>query len=661
MRYSSSITITVSVYPHTLNQLCWPSQILHVSFFRSIFKGVLSQMQQEDEESQSLRRWSDSVSINASVDGQLDTLSVNSQSSKSSRESSEMTRFRFICRELNASPDFMELIGKRFLGIRDGNDSTTQSDSSTPQIQSIVNFMADAFIRCTKHANLVLLALDDVQWMDELSWKVVQKILEAQNVLIICSSRLPLSKLTMDPIFFSDLQDRFQKDGRYLEIPLTPFDESEVKEMIADNLSIKLDEVETSFSRNIFTTSGGMPHYLSFIIDAIKRNNLTVRLENGMISIENSTGEDGKVTCLIISFLFRVSMSLIHPFSLVPHTDVSQIFGSVNELLLYRIDALDSSVRTVLHLSAVLGTEFDLLDAALAFEELFGIDESKQSESATALLESFEVAIKEGIIEKIYATSVNGDDEIMHEEEKNYESMMSVMSSFKGRRQTHPFYFENYRLRFTHDSWKTSILNVMLDERKREMHEHVAISLERDLDDEAHDQDDFEKQIAIFKHWKSSGNFSKASASALNIGGQLMLLGLNAQAILLFDDALDILTEITDDEVERTQHGGVSSFVLDSIDVPELYNLIKLNIAKGKAYLTLGRGVDGADAYQRALDVSSAPRVKHTEFTQLKMPNMCLFYFFTIHQRSFITLHVPMMSLSIEVSHFPSSVVYLLR
>ena len=575
------------------------------SFFRSIFKDVLLQVRQEDEESQtsSKKFLSEFASTDVSVDGQFDTLSVNTQSSTSSRGSTEMARLIFICRELNAPPEFVEVIGKRFLGIRDGNknDSATQSESPTLQIQSIVNFMADAFIRCTKHVNLVLLALDDVQWMDELSWKVVQTIFErAENVLTLCGSRPPSSDLTLDPIFFSDLQGQLQKEGRYHEISLAPFEDSEVKEMIADTLKIKLDEVDASFSRNVFTTSGGMPHYISYIIDAIKRNNLTVRLENGLIGMRNSAEKDDKVTHLRLDHcIYLTSRQCIsyYPFRLVTHTDIHQIFGSVNELLLHRIDALGSSLRTVLYLSAVLGTEFNLLDAALVYEELFGVDESTQLEAAISLRESFDVAIKEGIIEKsVIVSAEDGDDEMMHEEDL-----------LKGRRQTHPFYSDNCRLRFTHDSWKTSILNVMLVERKRELHKHVAISLERELDDEAHNQYDFEKQITVFKHWKSSGSFTKASASALNIGGQLMLLGLNSQAILLFDDVLDTLKGISHDEVGRTQFGGVSTSVLEAIDVPELDSLIKVNIAKGKAYLTLGNGVAAADAYQSALDVSGAP------------------------------------------------------
>ena len=287
-------------------------------------------------------------------------------------------------------------------------------------------------------------------------------------------------------------------------------------------------------------------------------------------------------------------------------------FGSVDELLLYRLDALDSSVRTVLHLAAVIGTEFSLLDAALAYEEMVGIeddDDPKRQEAAAQLIrESFNVAINEGIIEQSLAQpeSDNDEEEFINEEDDNLcHSMGNIMISLKGRRKSHPLFAENCCLRFTHDSWKTSILNVMLGERIQEMHKHVPISLERELDSEAHNQDDFEKQIRVFKHWKSSGNFAKAATIALDIGGQLMLLGLNTQAILLFDDVLDILKEMTDDELDVEQYGGISESVLDAIDAPELEKLIKVHIAKGKASATSGN--PSPETYQNALDVSVQP------------------------------------------------------
>jgi hypothetical protein len=51
-------------------------------------------------------------------------------------------------------------------------------------------------------------------------------------------------------------------------------------------------------------------------------------------------------------------------------------------------------------------------------------------------------------------------------------------------------------------------------------------------------------------------------------------------------------------------HTGISAQVLNAIDVIELENLIKLNVAKGKAFSTLGKAKCGAKAMQSALDVS---------------------------------------------------------
>ena len=51
---------------------------------------------------------------------------------------------------------------------------------------------------------------------------------------------------------------------------------------------------------------------------------------------------------------------------------------------------------------------------------------------------------------------------------------------------------------------------------------------------------------------------------------------------------------------------GIPTSVLSAIEASELENLIKLHIAKGKACSTLGRGENGAEALQNALDVSVA-------------------------------------------------------
>ena len=266
---------------------------------------MLTQVRQDDEESQASMSREEATrqasagesSAQFSIDGQWDNLSLHSQSTISSTMSTDATRFRYICQELNAPTEFMEVVGTRLLGLRERNSQNPASTAKPPNLQKVVDFMADAFIRCTQHANLVLLALDDVQWMDEMSWKVVQAIFErGENVFIICGSR-PLSSnpLSVDPTFWSDLHDQFQKENRYSELNLGPFTESEVQEVIAATLELKEHEIDSSFRRNLCNTCGGMPHYLSYVLDTIKRNKLTVRLENGMVGMESSSGDDNKV------------------------------------------------------------------------------------------------------------------------------------------------------------------------------------------------------------------------------------------------------------------------------------------------------------------------------------------------------------------------------
>lgn len=269
------------------------------SLFRSIFKDVLLEIRHEDEHSQYSRQGSKDESSKAdnvvdfSVEDQWDSLSLRSQSSQKSTMSTDVTRFRFICEELNAPPEFVEVVGKRLLGLK-SSGAASSTGGSAPELAKIVDFMADAFIRCTKHANLVLLALDDVQWMDEMSWKVVQAIFErGQNVLTLIGSRPPSANpLTVDKTFWSELHSKYQDDGRYLEIILQPFNEKEVQQMIASALDIGVNEIDSSFWRNVHTTSGGMPHYLTYALETIKRNNLTVKLDNGLVGLKSSEGDD---------------------------------------------------------------------------------------------------------------------------------------------------------------------------------------------------------------------------------------------------------------------------------------------------------------------------------------------------------------------------------
>ena len=88
---------------------------------------------------------------------------------------------------------------------------------------------------------------------------------------------------------------------------------------------------------------------------------------------------------------------------------------------------------------------------------------------------------------------------------------------------------------FCHDVWRTTILNLMLDSRKCDMHLTIAKTLEK-LD--GHHTDDYLSRMKLFSHWRASGESKKAAALALSIGGSFEELGLQDQSIKVFQDAL---------------------------------------------------------------------------------------------------------------------------
>lgn len=207
----------------------------------------------------------------------------------------------------------------------------------------------------------------------------------------------------------------------------------------------------------------------------------------------------------------------------------------------------------------MLGTTFELVDAALVFDEMYNVMDREKSTAAHGLQEAFHIAVEEGILEEAFASSGNEDEEEIEDPVEVQTSLCASLGnialSLRGYRKTHPAYSENRLYRFTHDSWKTSVINVMLDERVQEIHEHAAIVLEREISLEDQRGSDFEKEIKVFHHWNRCGHFANASELALKIGGQLMMLGLNSQSLLLFDDVVDSLKCLSMDQSEEL-HGG---------------------------------------------------------------------------------------------------------
>mmetsp|Transcript_32700 Transcript_32700/g.64016 ORF Transcript_32700/g.64016 Transcript_32700/m.64016 type:complete len:159 (+) Transcript_32700:803-1279(+) len=122
------------------------------SLFRVIFKDLLLRAKLDDDNPLTGRRTSrGSMSLvdssdEFSIDDHWDQLSIKSHSTNESTMSTEVTRFRYICKEMNASPEFIDIVGKKLLGLRDKSVDSVTANASSLNLKAIVDFMAGGFI-----------------------------------------------------------------------------------------------------------------------------------------------------------------------------------------------------------------------------------------------------------------------------------------------------------------------------------------------------------------------------------------------------------------------------------------------------------------------------------------------------------------------------------
>lgn len=199
--------------------------------------------------------------------------------------STSLDRLAFLVNELQAPPEFLEIVGGHILGLRGKSNVSSHTKNRSGSLDAIVDFMARAFIRCTSHAGLVVLALDDIHHLDELSWKIVEKIFQwGKNILIIGASRpLKSCKLEVDPAFWSNLNNQHSMELRFTAIFLSSLSDVEIRDLIAQKLGARAQDVDKKFYADLHFRSGGMPHFATQIIENIKKKRIVDFLPDGKI------------------------------------------------------------------------------------------------------------------------------------------------------------------------------------------------------------------------------------------------------------------------------------------------------------------------------------------------------------------------------------------
>lgn len=197
-------------------------------------------------------------------------------------------------------------------------------------------------------------------------------------------------------------------------------------------------------------------------------------------------------------------------------------------------------------------------------------------------------AVKEGILDHEYNGCENTADP----------PSLLLISNQKSSPTFENSEIEDIRYCFSHDVWRSTILELMLDERKRHLHKIVALTLESTATDDAKD---YNSRLRLFSHLKSSGDVVNASAVALDAGKVFEDFGLHHQCIELYHETLEMWENAS---IPGSNEHWFTADALIHLSAEDITACVKLYIALGKALANLHRPAEAVQVYQRALSVS---------------------------------------------------------
>jgi len=555
----------------------------HVPFslFRSIFRDVLHELKRPDTDDSS--NASNSTYSNSLFEKDWDKMSLSAASTARSENSNSLDQVNYLSKEIGAPKGFLEIVGHHLLG----HTKVDEGKGKSAKMDEIVNVMARAFARCTNHAHLIVLAMDDVHNVDRMSWKVVRQLFETcDNLLIFCGSR-PFTSYPpkIEKGFWTKLNDQYKKQTRFHKAELGPLKQCDITEMISKSFDCSAKEIDGTLSKDVFVQSGGMPFYTSEILTNITRQRMCERLENGKMGWR------------------RTADTNLEP----PATYIA--FASLDELIVNRIDSLGEGVREILIIAATLGAAFELSELVSVYQQTYTISLSDRESAYNRVCDTVELALKENILEESFdlensdAPNDFNDYEIsldnIHAKFENQSRFEIRPSNSNPKADVDDVCFENKQYRFYHDTWRRNILALLLDSRKRDIHRNAALALEMRCQDE--EKTDYRSKIQLFGYWKESGDSSKAAELALEIGKKFSSLCLNADSIDIYTNALTMWQRNAD--VGEELVCGFPIQVIDSIDAKTCKNIVLLFIAKGQTLANLNNK-EGVTAYESALKIS---------------------------------------------------------
>lgn len=463
-----------------------------------------------------------------------------------------------ICEELDYPHEFADIVGSQLLGL-DGANPTTHIEGREPTTDEVIDFLSDAFIRLTDECTLTIIFLDDFQWIDSFTWKVIRALCEkGKNMLIMGAMRSQETQALRRMSSVASWHTRMQSRKGIIEVNIGPLESGEVKKMISNILGYDESIIEDQFSQEIYSKTGGITIYVIELLQSIKKNRtVAVDKETGLLRWTPEAAREQK----------RIGSNR------VPTIELS---------FLNRFDSLDIGVRRVLQTCAVLGMSFSLSDVIRVHGEM---DEH-------VLERSLDQAVDELILVEDVEDDEDDDISVWSGNGSRIESRNASWNPADDR------FFQ-----FSHAMWRKSVLDAMLSEVKVHLHRTIAEALEKEQV-LVMESSDIGWLLTLFDHWKSCGNFCKAAPLALAVGLRLEEWDLSAQSLDLYRDALEMCYESADNPdggaATRDEH---EVWLPASAPPATVEFILRLHIRIAKCHAHLGEQEQCATTFEDAYKI----------------------------------------------------------
>jgi len=281
------------------------------------------------------------------------------------------------------------------------------------EAQNRFNHVFQNFIKgFTHHDHPIVMFIDDLQWADIASLKLIQQIMNNDNKALLIIGAYRNNEVDNSHPLFHTINEIKKTDAAIHEIVLSPLNKRHTRQLIRDSLFCSKEEC-VYLANIVHHKTGGNPFFINEFL-----KNLYVE---GLIKFTSSLNHIGKH-----SFGWEWDIKQIQEMDLS---------DNVVDLMSKKIIKLNKNVQNILNLAACIGNTFDLKTLSL-------ISENNESQCINTLND----AVSEGLI--VSQGTIN--------EVKNSQEEQTFIS--------------NIQFKFSHDRVQQAAYLILNEDRRKERH-----------------------------------------------------------------------------------------------------------------------------------------------------------------------------------------------